>query len=123
MPDQPTPAEGCTPDVPDELLASAMRAWSDNGPGKPGNWSAEQQVRAILTAVLPDHERQIRQQASTEIMAKAEALGPTIVGPRASFRRGLEAAARRILPEPTLQEIADAITSGNAVFCNPEEPQ
>lgn len=53
-----------TPDVPDDLLDLAMRAWFDNGPGKPGNWSAEQQVRAILAAVLPEHTRQVREQTA-----------------------------------------------------------
>lgn len=68
MPDQPTP------DVPDDLLELAMRAWSDNGPGKPGNWSAEQQVRAILAAVLPEARRRwFSELMGTDAVAAREA--------------------------------------------------
>lgn len=65
----------------------------------------------------------VRELLAAEIVAKAEPYTDAMAGPRASFRRGLEAAARHILPAPTAQDIADAITRGDAVFCNlPEEP-
>lgn len=82
--------------------------------------TADDTVRLCEMARPGEHARQVRERAAEEIFAKAEEFTDTLTGPRASFRRGLEAAARHILPAPTPQEITDAIARGDAVFCNPK---
>ncbi|MUN41462.1 hypothetical protein [Actinomadura litoris] len=83
--------------------------------------TADDTVRLCEMARPGEHERQVREQVAAEILAKAEPYRDALTGPRASFRRGMEAAARHIVPAPTPQEIADAIANGGAVFCNPPE--
>jgi len=55
--------------VPAEILATGMRAWSENSAARPGSWSAEGHVAAILAAVLPAHERQVRADERARIVA------------------------------------------------------
>lgn len=120
-------------EVPEDLTLNAAVAMSAHGLSRepagadgsesclcgatPDDWDAHL-AEVALAAVLPAHERQVREQVAAEIMAKAAEYADTLTGPRASFRRGMEAAARHVLPEPTVREIADAIANGDAVFCD-----
>ncbi|MDL4812754.1 hypothetical protein [Actinomadura opuntiae] len=78
-------------------------------------------VEAYRLASEPEHERELRERAAGEIAAAAEPYADTRTGPRASFRRGMLAAARRITPAPTPRQILDAIAEGRAVVCAPPD--
>ncbi|OLT13038.1 hypothetical protein BJF79_03825 [Actinomadura sp. CNU-125] len=133
MPEPPAPRPQ---DVPDELLDVAWRAelarWSPGASAEqieeycdfaahPSMASHREELRPVVVAVLAAHERMVREQAAREIHDRAAAYADVPTGPRASFRRGMEAAARHIAPTPTPGEIADAIRRGDAMFCSPPE--
>lgn len=84
------------------------------------------QARRLLAAIMPIHEDYVRVKAAAELMARAKDYADTLTGPRASFRRGLEAAARHILPKLTPEQLAEALRTGEAfaVVCDiPEDPE
>lgn len=99
-------------DVPPQIVEAAQRGYSMHGAGLVAN---------LIAAAWPEIERQVRTEAAAEIEARAATYADTPTGPRASFRRGMLAAARHIAPTPTPQEIADALASGHVVFCNPPD--
>lgn len=106
-----------TPDeVPDELKAILDRA-----AGK--DHSATGPVMTCFAEILTAHERMVLAKASALLMTRAQQYADTLTGPRASFRRGIEAAARRIAPKLTLAELAEAIRSGEAVVVGCDIPQ
>jgi hypothetical protein len=67
--------------VPDELVAAAQQAdidWMRKVLREVGgSWQAvpDEQVRRLLAAVLPVHERQVREQVSTQILQSVCAPG------------------------------------------------
>ena len=121
--DQPT-APG--PDVPDALLtlaADAHEQWHiDNRTSDDSEVcrsSHEAWVRATLAAVLPAHERQLRQQIARDIEETADA---DVIGP---YEAGMDRAARvargeRLpgAPAPTLDDLARRAAS----IALPSEP-
>jgi hypothetical protein len=70
---------------------------------------------AALEAVLARHEQMVLEQASEKLMARAQQYADARTGPRATWRRATEAAARHILPPITPEQLAEAIADGSAV--------
>lgn len=95
-------------EVPAELKELYIATYQANPeePAKVLRWIA-------LAAVLDRHEQMVVEQASEKLMARAGEYADSLTGPRATWRRALEAAARHILPTP--QQVAEAIADGTAV--------
>jgi hypothetical protein len=71
-------------DVPDELIAAIKK----QPPPPMSEWlNAEAWTRAILAAVLPAHEKQLREQIADSIDAE-------LADPNSDYERGLEVASR-----------------------------
>lgn len=101
------------------LEADQARVYISGGVGRIE--FTEDGFQAWLQGELDAHERAVREQAAREIHDRAATYADALPGYRASFRRGMLAAARHIAPTPTPQEITDAIARGDAVFCDPPE--
>jgi hypothetical protein len=80
--------------VPDELMEIGCRAWRESSQARGGNWTHEQQVKAILAAVLDRHRRMI----ADEVRAYAQNIHDGIDG--ATYAAYLDAADRIERGEP-----------------------
>jgi hypothetical protein len=101
--------------VPDELISLATGAgdaYALEHDHETFDW--DEYRRAMLAAVLDRHEAMVLERASERLMTRAEEYADASTGPRATWRRALQAAARHILHEPTPLQVVESIADGTA---------
>lgn len=110
-------------DLTAAIEAGAAPIWYESNPDMPirecDEWDyCKSLARQAIEAARPVIERAVREQAAQELITWADEGAVGIPGTR---RRTLHAAARKILPKMTLQEVAEAMARGDYVGCHLDE--